>query len=119
MFYETAYEGTRFGELVAFSTPKEERSAFESFLSEQAAAKRKPGIDLHCEGLEEELRDGYLDADGTEKHWSEDEIQSMLADERSRMDEEYGKKDEEVIARVMQAFDRQHRVTIEYSTIRL
>ena len=100
MFYETAYEGTRFGELVAFSTPKEERSAFESFLSEQAAAKRKPGIDQHCEGLEEELRDGYLDADGTEKHWSEDEIQSMLADERSRMDEEYGKKDEEVIARV-------------------
>lgn len=119
MFYETAYEGTRFGELVAFSTPKEERSAFESFLSEQAAAKRKPGIDQHCEGLEEELRDGYLDADGTERHWSEDEIQSMLADERSRMDEEYGKKDEEVIARVMQAFDRQHRVTIEYSTIRL
>ena len=43
----------------------------------------------------------------------------MLADERSRMDEEYGKKDEEVIARVMQAFDRQHRVTIEYSTTRL
>lgn len=119
MFYETAYEGARFGELVAFSTPKEERAAFEGFLSEQAAAKRKPGIDLHCEGLEEEMRGGYIDADGTEKHWSEEEIQSMLADERSQMDEEYGKKDEEVIAKVMQAYDRLHSITIEYFSMDL
>lgn len=109
MFQSALFEGSDFGEIVAFGSPTEEREAFERFLREQAAGKRKPGIDLHCEGLEEELRGGYIDADGAGRHWSEDEIQSMLAEERAQMDEEYGKKDEEVIAKVMEAYDRLHR----------
>ena len=69
MFLQGVYENSSFDGLVAFATPAEERAAFEQYLRDKAAEDRKPGIDLHCEGLEEELRDGYLDADGTEKHW--------------------------------------------------
>ena len=108
MFEQSLYDGADFGELVSFSSPIEERSAFEAFVREQAAAKRKPGIDLHIEGLEEEMRGGWLEADGTEKHWPEEELQQMLDEERRQMDEEYGKKDEEVIAKVMEAYDRLH-----------
>lgn len=119
MFHQALYDSAAFGDLVEFDTPADERAAFLLFLRDKAAEKRKPGIDLHCEGLEEEMRGGYLDADGTEKHWTEDELQSMLADERAQMDEEYGKKDEEVIAKVMQAYDRLHSTNIEYFSVRL
>lgn len=125
-FRQALYDGADFGEVVEFDTPADERMAFMLFLRDQAAAKRKPGIDQHLEGLEEEMRGGYVDADGTEKHWSEEEIQSMLADERAQMDEEYGKKDEEVISKVMEAYDRLHSrssfpigTTIEYLGMRL
>ena len=128
MFRQTAYERAAFGEVVDFGSPRQERAAFERFLLDQAAAKRKPGIDLHCEGLEEEMRDGYLDSDGTERHFSEEEIQSMLEDERTRMDEEYGRKDREVIDGIMEAYDRLFgtstvgfgpRTTVEYAAVRL
>lgn len=126
-FHESMLDRAGFGELVAFDSRADEREAFRSFLDEQAAAKRKPGIDLHIEELKEEARGGYLDADGTERHWSEEEVQSMLAGERAQMDEEYGKKDEEVISKVMEAYDRLHSrhsvqdamTTIEYSTVPL
>lgn len=125
-FRQSLYDSADFGEVVDFDTPADERAAFEQFLRGQAAAKRRPGIDLHIEGLEEEMRGGYLDADGTERHWSEEEIQSMLAEERAQMDEEYGRKDEEVIGKVMEAYDRLHSrgpigsmVALEYSTVRL
>lgn len=119
MFRQALYDSADFGDLVEFDTPADERAAFLLFLRDKAAEKRRPGIDLHCEGLEEELRDGYLDADGTKRHFSEEELQKMLADERARMDEEYGKKDEEVIARVMQAYDRLHSTSIEHYSMRL
>ena len=127
-FHQALYDKAGFGEVVEFDTPADERMAFMLFLRDPAAAKRKPGIDLHIEGLEEEMRDGYIDADGTERHWTEEELQSMLADERAQMDEEYGRKDEEVIAKVMEAYDRLHgsqllgdghRVTVEYAATRL
>ena len=124
-FRQAVYDSAAFGEIVTFGSAEEERAAFERFLRDQAAAKRKPGIDLHIEGLEEEMRGGYIDADGTERHWTEEELQSMLADERAQMDEEYGKKDEEVIAKVMEAYDRLHArrpiagTTIEYFGMRL
>ena len=102
-------------------------AAGDQFLRDQAAAKRRPGIDLHIEGLEEEMRGGYIDSDGTTKEWSEEEIQSMLAGERARMNKEYGKKDEEVITKVMEAYDRLHRspafsdgpLAIEYYAMQL
>lgn len=127
-FRQALYDRADFGEVVEFDTPADERTAFMLFLRDQAAAKRKPGIDLHVEGLEEEMRGGYIDADGAEKHWSEEELQSMLAEERAQMDEEYGRKDEEVIAKVMEAYDRLHgsqplgpapRLTVEYAAVRL
>lgn len=108
-FERSIYDRAGFGEVVEFGSPVAERAAFEQFLREQAAEKRRPGIDLHIEGLEEEMRGGYIDVDGAEKHWSEEELRSMLAEERAQMDEEYGKKDEEVIAKVMEAYDRLHR----------
>ena len=107
-FQRSLYEKAGLGELVEFSSPAAERTAFEQFLLAKAAEKRKPGIDLHIEGLEEEMRGGYLDADGAERHWTDGEIQSVLADERAQMDEEFGKRDEEVIAKVMEAYDRLH-----------
>lgn len=107
-FRQALYDRAGFGELVEFDTPTDERMAFMLFLRDQAAAKRKPGIDLHIEGLEEEMRGDRIDADGTEGHWSEEELQSMLANERAQMDEEYGRKDEEVIRKVMEAYDRLH-----------
>ena len=119
MFLQGVYENSSFDGLVAFATPAEERVAFEQYLRDKAAEDRKPGIDLHCEGLEEEMRGGYLDADGTERHFSEEELQKALDEERAQMDEEYGRKDEEVIARVMQAYDRLHSVTIEYFSMKL
>ncbi len=112
IFYESIYEGKGFGDLVAFGSPMEERVAFEAFLRDQAAAKRKPGIDLHIEGLEEELRGGYLEGDGEVRSFTEDEIQKWLEDEREQMDQEYGKKDEEVIRKVMEAYDRLHGRTL-------
>lgn len=128
MFRQAVYDGAPFGEVVTFDTPADERVAFLLFLRDKAAEKRRPGIDLHCEGLEEELRGGYLDPDGTERHWSEDEIQRMLDEERAQMDEEYGKKDEEVIEKIMQTYDRLHashvpdfgpKVAVEYMSVRL
>lgn len=107
-FRQALYDRAGFGELVEFDTPMDERMAFMLFLRDQAAAKRRPDIEDHCAGFEEELRGGYIDADGTEKHWTEEEIRSMLADERAQMDEEYGRKDEEVILKVMEAYDRLH-----------
>ena len=120
MFHQAAYEGAAFGEVVDFGTPAQERAAFERFLLDQAAAKRKPGIDLHCEGLEEEMR-----GDG---RFSEEEIRQWLEDERTQMDEEYGRKDREVIDGIMEAYDRLHgtpafdlspRTTVEYAAVRL
>ena len=107
-FHQALYDKAGFGEVVEFDTPADERMAFMLFLRDQAA--------------------GYIDADGTERHWTEEELQSMLADERAQMDEEYGRKDEEVIAKVMEAYDRLHgsqllgdghRVTVEYAATRL
>ncbi|WP_165043061.1 helix-turn-helix domain-containing protein [Adlercreutzia sp. ZJ138] len=125
-FRQVLYDRADFGEVVEFDTPADERMAFMLFLRDQAAAKRKPGIDLHVEGLEEEMRGGYIDSDGTAKTWSEEEIESMLAEERAQMDAEYAKKDEEVIARVMEAYDRLHSrssflngTTVEYYGVRL
>ena len=108
MFDQSLYASAEFGELVTFDSPIERREAFEGFLREKAAEKRKPGIDLHCEGLEEELRGGWLDADGVEQHYTEQQIQTMLIEERVVMDKEFGEKDEEVIGKVMEAYDRQH-----------
>ena len=128
MFSRSLYEGTEFGKMPGFASYDEERSAFEEYLTDQAARKGEDGMRLHLEGLEEELRGGYIDADGTEKHWTDDEIQSMLADERAQMDEEYGKKDKEVIDRIMEAYDRLFgtptpnlgpRISVEYHTIRM
>lgn len=107
-FYQTLYDGSNFGELVAFGSPMEEKGAFKRYLIAQAAVKHKSGINLHIEGLGEEMRGGYIDADGGERHFTEDEIQSMLAEERTRMDEEYEKGAEEVIAGIMRAYDRLH-----------
>lgn len=135
VFYNSLYEGSDFGDLVAFGSPMEERTAFEKFLRDQAAAKRKPGIDDHCAGLEEELRGGYGDSEGNVHYWTEEEIQNWLYEERAQMDEEFGKKDEEVIRKVMEAYDRLHRkelrnwavhsgeatpdTVIKYATVRL
>lgn len=128
MFHQAVYDSAEFGEVVVFDTPADERAAFLLFLRDKAAEKRRPGIDLHCEVLEEELRGDYIDADGTERHWSEDEIQQMLEDERTQIDNEYAKKNEEVIAKTMQAYDRLHapqslgfgpKATVEYTAVRL
>ena len=120
MFRQALYDRAGIGELVEFDTPADEREAFMVFLRDQAAAKRKPGIDDHCAGLEEEMR-----GDG---RFSEEEIQQWLEDEFRHMDEEYGKRDEEVISKVMEAYDRLHapsafglgtRTSIEYFGVRL
>ena len=120
MFLQAAYESAEFGEVVDFGTPAQERAAFERYLLDQAAAKRKPGIDLHCEGLEMEMRENG--------RFEEDEIQKWLDEERTQMDEEYGKRDGEVIDGIMEAYDRLHearsihlgpRTTIEYVSTRL
>lgn len=104
-FYNSLYESQGFGDLVAFGSPMEERAAFEGFLRDQAARKRKPGIDEHCEGLEEELCEGYVD-DGGERQFTEEQIQAWLQEEREHLDEEFGKRDEEVISEIMKAYDR-------------
>lgn len=112
MFLQGVYENSSFNGLVAFTTQTEERAAFEQYLRDKAAEERRPGIDPHCEGLEEEMRGGYLDADGIEQHFSEEELRKMLEDERAQMDEE-------VIAKVMQAYDRLHSTRIEYFSMKL
>jgi transcriptional regulator with XRE-family HTH domain len=135
MFLQSLYERTDFGELGAFETPEKEREAFERFLEDQAAAKRKPGIDDECADLEEELRGGYIDADGTQKEFPEEEIQARLSEEREALEEEFGAQDREVIKGIMEAYDRLHadelrnwavhtgqgnvRTIIEYSSQRM
>ena len=127
MFRDSLSEDVGFGQIVEFDTPTDERMAFLMFLRDKAAEKRKPGIDLHIEGMEDEMRGGYIDSDGTTQEWSEEEIQSMLAGERARMNKEHGKRDEEVITKVMEAYDRLHRspafsdgpLAIEYYAMQL
>lgn len=108
MFVQASYDGAPFGEPVAFVTPAEEREAFEGFLASEAEKKRASGIADHCEGLEEELRSGYVGADGERVAMSEEEIGRWLDEERASMEEEQARRDEEVIARIMAAHDRLH-----------
>ena len=112
-FDRSLYDRAGFGEVVEFASPVAERAAFERFLREQAAEKRRPGIEDHCAGLEEELRGGYGSADSDEvQHFTEEQIQEWLEEEFRQTDEEFGKKDEEVIAKVMEAYDRLHRSSL-------
>lgn len=108
MFLHALYDGIEFGELVDFDTPLDERAQFELYLRQEAAKKRKPSIDLEVETVEEEMRDGYIDADGTEKSFTEDEIETALEGERRQLEDEFEKRDEEVIRKIMEAYDRLH-----------
>lgn len=108
MFRQSLYDSAEFGELVTFDSPKQERDAFEKFLLAQAAAKRKPGIDEEIAATEEELRGSYGTPDGMTKHFTEEEIQKWLEEQRASMDVHFGKKDEEVIAKIMKAYERLH-----------
>ena len=108
MLYQSAYEGGGFGDVPSLGSAMEERTAFEAFVREKAAEKRKPGIDLHCAGVEDELRGGYIDENGEPQQFSEEYIQNWLAEEFRQMEEEYAKKDEGVISGIMQAYDRLH-----------
>ena len=109
--YQTAFETRIEGEspfgIVIEYRPSEHRSDFKRFLEDTAAAKRESDAERHLEGLEEELREGYLDADGTHHSLTEDEIASHLEAERARFTVEYEPKDREVIDGIMEAYDEQ------------
>ena len=96
-----------FGIVVGYEGVADHRAAFEAFLADVAARKLEADIDEHLAGLEEELREGYIDADGTAHSFSEDEIARQLETERAAMREEYEPRDREVIAGIMQAYDEQ------------
>lgn len=107
-FDRSLLESADFGALRGFASAPERRAAFEAFLRARAEERRRHGIDAHCAGLEEELREGYVDAEGAERGLSEEEVQRWLSEERGQMEEDSRKGDEEAIARLMRAYDRLH-----------
>ena len=114
MFMQQAENDAAFGDMAVFGF-QDVRSAFERFLVDRAAAKRKIDIELHLEGFEEELRqpDDLYDYDEDDNvigvstvFLPEQDIQESLEEERERMEAEHAKKDEEVIRKIMAAYDR-------------
>lgn len=96
-----------FGIIVGYDRPGDHRAAFEAFLADVASKKLDSDIDEHLRGLEEELREGYLDTDGTHHGFTEEEIVRQLEAEGEAMRAEFGPRDREVIEGIMQAYDEQ------------
>lgn len=114
MFMQQAENDAAFGDMAVFGFD-DVRSAFERFLVDRAAAKRKIDIELHMEGYEEELRQpediyDYDDDDNiigvATAYLPEANVQESLEEERERIEVEHAKRDEEVIAKIMAAYDR-------------
>lgn len=129
MFRQSLYDSAEFGDLVAFDSPEQERGAFERFLRDKAAEKRKPGVDEELEEYEDAMRETWPESDT-----KEEDIRRELEKARKEVDQGFGKKDEEVISKIMSAYDRLHRrelrnwavhsgeatpIGIEYSSVRL
>ena len=120
--YKTQFEAAQggdapFGLTIVYRDPDDQRATFRSFLERQASAKLESDISVHLEGLEEELREGYLDADGTHHDMREDEIARQLEAERAQLTIEYEPRDREVIDGIMEAYDEQGssgRAWLEY-----
>ena len=106
MFWQHIDEGTGFCEAIGFDTADREREAFRSFVSDKAAESRRKAIQEHCEGLREEMEQGYVDEKGKTRHFLKAEIVLAAKEEADRMEAEQAPRDEEVIDRIMEAYDR-------------
>ena len=104
-FQSAQSSATPFGITIVYKDPDDRRASFKTFLEEQAAAKLKTDISVHIVGLEEELRGGYLDTDGTHHDIPEDEIERQLEAERQALAIQYEPRDREVIEGIMEAYD--------------
>ena len=91
-----------------FTDAAEERAAFEAFVAGKAAEKRVAAIEAHLAGLEVEAREGYLDGDGARHRPSEEELAAVVEAERVSFGDALARKDEEVMAKVMDAYDQLH-----------
>lgn len=107
-----------FGEYVFFDSPKQAREEFEDYLSERARIQREEDIEEICGSLEYQLRNDLTyvpgDDEGDEGYYvqedvlPDEEIQALVEDERQGKLEEYEARDEEVISKIMAAYDRLH-----------
>lgn len=107
-FDERAEDPHPYGIVVEYQSPDEYRSAFQRYVKEDSDEKRRAGIERHLEGLEDELREGWLDADGTAHVPTDDEVAGRLEDERQAMEQEQEPRDREVIANIMRAYDERY-----------
>lgn len=122
MFWEHIDEGMGFCETVGFDTAEQERQAFRDFVSDKAAEKRRKAIEEHCAGLKEEMEQGYIDEKGKTRSYLKAQILVATHEEAERMEAEQAAKDEEVIERILEAYDRlrmtaplAQRIAVEYS----
>lgn len=106
LYMEQVDESEPFGITIEYD-PEARRSGFERYLTATAAAKRDSDIRVHLRGMEEELREGYLDKEGRHHDFPEDEIQRSLAAEEQAFVIEYEPRDREVIEGIMEAYDEQ------------
>lgn len=120
MLWQTSLEGANaFGDALAFGGVEEEREAFRSFVAGKAAEKRDAAIREHLASLSEDLRDGWLDIDGMNHAGTPTELNEVLRNEADQMESDLAERDEEVITKIVAAYDRikgydAPQVTIEY-----
>ena len=108
MFWQNLDEGMGFGEAVGFDTEAEERDAFRSFVSDKAAEQRRTVIEERCDVLRTEMEQGYVDEKGKTRHFLKADIVLAVHEEAARIEEEQSERDEEVIGKIMDAYDRMH-----------
>lgn len=108
MFYQAAYDEAGSLAEAGFVDAAEERTAFEAFVAGKAAEKRVAAIEAHLAGFEAETREGYLDGDGARHCPDEEELAAAVEAERVSFGDSLARKDEEVIAKVMDAYDQLH-----------
>lgn len=117
MFLEQAEQST-FGELVEVGTADEQRRAFELFVNAKADEKRPSSVEEACKYEEMEIYNGaslvIVHEDGLEDPLFVDdpryneELESMVEQLHAHKEAEIKKNDEEVIVKIMKAYDRTH-----------
>lgn len=91
-----------FGEVVIFSTPDQERAEFERFVRKNAAEKREREVEEACRRTRALPPSG----DGHAPTKAERLVRERAEAFRKKKAEELERRDEEVIAKIMRAYDR-------------
>ena len=108
MFYQAAYDEAGSLAEAGFADAAEERAAFEAFVAAKAAEKRAAAVETHLAGFEAEALAGSVDGGGVSHLPSEEELAAAVAAERTSFGDALARQDEEVMAKVMEAYDRLH-----------